>query len=76
VLTKIEAAWVRRLQKVLDDCPARIGFFTIGDPNLTMYDKAKEADFSRDRDLPNEVDRCDARLGDVRFTSHVHGVCG
>ncbi|AKL13262.1 TPA: hypothetical protein I8271_004657 [Kluyvera intermedia] len=39
-LTKAEKAWVDDLQAVLDRCPSpkKIGFYTIGDPTIFLYD--------------------------------------
>ena len=42
-LTKKEKKWVDSLQKILNECPSdRIGFFTIGDPDLVLYDTSKD----------------------------------
>lgn len=41
-LTKEEIKWVEKVQKILNECPSkRIGFFTIGDSDLTLYDNTK-----------------------------------
>ncbi|KNZ82452.1 hypothetical protein [Morganella morganii] len=41
-LTKEEIKWVEKVQKALNECPSkRIGFFTIGDSDLTLYDNTK-----------------------------------
>ncbi len=39
-LTKKEQAWLNELQDVLDRCPSpkKIGFYTIGDKNIYLYD--------------------------------------
>ena len=39
-LNKKERAWIDELQAVLDRCPSpkKIGFYTIGDPNINLYD--------------------------------------
>lgn len=39
-LTKKEQAWVDELQAVLDRCPSpkKIGFYTVGDPTIFLYD--------------------------------------
>lgn len=39
-LTKKERDWVKELQAVLDRCPSpdKIGFYTIGDPTIALYD--------------------------------------
>ncbi|WP_435331596.1 hypothetical protein [Morganella morganii] len=41
-LTKEEIKWVEKVQKALNECPSkRIGFFTIGDSDVTLYDTEK-----------------------------------
>lgn len=41
-LTKEEIKWVEKAQKILNECPSkRIGFFTIGDSDITLYDTEK-----------------------------------
>ncbi|MBB2478478.1 hypothetical protein HEP04_023535 [Escherichia coli] len=39
-LTKKEQAWLSELQNVLDRCPSpkKIGFYTIGDKSIYLYD--------------------------------------
>lgn len=39
-LTKKEKAWINELQAVLDRCPSpkKIGFYSIGDPTISLYD--------------------------------------
>ncbi|MCI3694228.1 hypothetical protein ABRS07_021915, partial [Escherichia coli] len=39
-LTKKEQAWLSELQDVLDRCPSpkKIGFYTIGDKSIYLYD--------------------------------------
>ncbi|MEY0432134.1 hypothetical protein AB7V88_20345 [Providencia rettgeri] len=42
-LTKKELAWIEKVQKVLDECPSeRLGFYTIGDTDVQLYDRRKE----------------------------------
>lgn len=42
-LTVKEKKWVERVQKALNACPSkRIGFYTIGDNDVMLYDKDKE----------------------------------
>ena len=41
-LTKKEKAWVKKVNEVLQECPSeRLGFFTIGDPELFIFDVSK-----------------------------------
>lgn len=44
-LTKDEQAWVEDVQAALDRCPSkRLGFYTIGDPNVILWDRDKTDD--------------------------------
>lgn len=39
-LTKKELAWIKKVQKVFDECPSsRIGFYACGEDTLHLYDK-------------------------------------
>lgn len=75
-MTQEEAAWIRKMQKLLAQCPERFGFYTIGDPELTIFDRSNEHLFNQDIDMVCEVDKHDAHLGVLNFPSNVHGVCG
>lgn len=80
-LTKKEATWLSRLQDVLDECPStRLGFYTVGDPILTVYDKRKEervnALIDEGRDFCTAVQELDAELDTLEFPSHVHSTSG
>jgi hypothetical protein len=76
MLTKEEKSWMRKMQNLIDKCPPRLGFFTIGDPELGVFDRDKEGEFDESVDMVRELDRCDAHLGALNFSSNVHGVCG
>lgn len=43
-LTKKERAWIDELQEILDRCPSpkKIGFYTIGDQNIHLYDLRRD----------------------------------
>ncbi|WP_439076075.1 hypothetical protein [Serratia sarumanii] len=44
-LNKKERAWLDELQEVLNRCPSeRLGFYTIGDPQIVVYDRSKESE--------------------------------
>lgn len=79
IMSKAEAAWVKRLQKVLDDCPSdRIGAFTVGDPTVTLYDRSRDAEIDAcgDVDFCKAVDLLDAGMGTLTFPFKVHSTCG
>lgn len=82
-LTPEEKKWVRGVQKALKNCPSkRIGFFTIGDDNVVLYDKDKFDQIPRhitdNADLVSLLDKYDLRLDDevIYFPTNVEGVCG
>lgn len=54
-LTKAERAWLADVQAVVNRCPSkRLGFYTIGDPSVTLWDRDKTDD------VFNALDRRDA----------------
>lgn len=89
-LTIQERAWLHKLQVLLDACPSeRIGFYTIGDPDVSIYDRTKdeEIDDLMDRgnhDFGYAVEKAGAGIepaagGSVyflRFPANVHSVAG
>jgi len=61
-LTKKERDWIAELQSVLDKCPSRrLGFFTIGDKDVTVYDLDKRG----------EIDALQYRKGNYDFCTAV-----
>lgn len=80
-LTKKELAWLQELQDVIDRCPSpeKIGFYTIGDPYICLYDRRhdKEIEFVED-DLPRIVAHNGWQFDEftLDFPSAVNGVCG
>lgn len=85
-LTKEEKAWLRKLQRVLNDLPStRLGFYTIGDSDVVVYDRSLESDIeskideSGNMDFCTAVDACDAGFGFgefLRFPAPVHSTAG
>lgn len=47
-LSKDEKAWIRRLERVLSECPDRFDLMISGDPSVTVIDKegAKDSDLA------------------------------
>lgn len=84
LLSKREIRWLIRLQKVLDACPnKRIGFYTIGDSSIHIYDRRfddqinEKMDTSRACDFSQAVNDAGASLDDqIEFPSNVHSVAG
>lgn len=79
-LTKKEQAWVDEVNAVLARCPSpeKIGFFTIGDPVIGMYDLRYEKEVA---DINGDLVIVAQRNGllfeeSLYFPSAVNGVCG
>lgn len=80
-LTKREEAWLKRLQKTLDACPSkRLGFYTIGDPSVGVYDNRYE-DIIYDiadegGEFCNAVRDANAYICDITFPNPVESTAG
>jgi hypothetical protein len=73
--TTEEKRWLRRLERVLLDAPYSIGLYTIGDHDLTAYDR----DVVLDEDIRIEDGGAEAAgvvLGTVRSRVRIDGVSG
>lgn len=59
-LTKKERAWVDELQAVIDRCPSpnKIGFYTIGDPSINLYDLRRVDEVMEALDSRQSSDWC------------------
>lgn len=76
-LTADEKKWLKKLQRVLDECPSkRLGFYTIGDPDVFVFDKDKEHLMTQERDFCLMVADNDAELFRLRFPSGVYSTAG
>ncbi|MEM7975230.1 hypothetical protein Q4R45_19680 [Morganella morganii subsp. sibonii] len=82
-LTKEEIKWVEKVQKALNECPSkRIGFFTIGDSDLTLYDNTKMDEIMSYFDAGKleyggSVEKADALFGrSLVFPNCVDGISG
>lgn len=80
-LTEDERKWLRKVQRVLKQCPStRLGFYTSGDPCINVYDKNFDAEIDsamarRTLDFGPCVYELDADLGRLDFPSNVHSTC-
>ncbi|MBH3027187.1 hypothetical protein I5Q96_11155 [Serratia marcescens] len=81
-LNKKERVWLDELQEVLNRCPSeRLGFFTVGDPKIHIYDRSKERLIDDYMDS-NGLDFCkcvraiNADFGDLDFPAAVHSTAG
>ncbi|WP_248884299.1 hypothetical protein [Escherichia coli] len=79
-LTKKEQAWIDEVNAVLARCPSpeKIGFFTIGDPVISLYDLRHDKEISDTDDDLVRVAQQNGWIFDERleFPSAVNGVCG
>lgn len=82
-LTAKEKRWVSDVQRVLDKCPSkRIGFYTIGDNDISLYDKSSDDEIDnlqceKSRDFGPAVDDLDAGFYErLYFPNHVHSTAG
>lgn len=81
-LTKAEKKWLEELRDVLNRCPSnRLGFYTIGDPRIYVYDRSKDEkiDAHQDRngrEFCHSVDALNAGFCDLDFPAPVHSTVG
>lgn len=81
-LSNREIAWIKRLQKCFNARPNRLGFYTIGDPNLIIYDRRFDDQIHALMDSHGRMDFCtavddlDAYLDSVRTGADVHSTAG
>ncbi|MDW6969920.1 hypothetical protein RNO05_23110 [Escherichia coli] len=84
-LTKKERAWLNELQDVLDRCPSpkKIGFYTIGDKSIYLYDLRRMDEIMEALDNRSSMDWCvavhDMNAGfdeKILFTSSVESTAG
>jgi len=77
-LNKKEQAWINRVQKALNACPKslkdRADSYTIGDPNITIFDKNKFIDTGLD--VCCDVDKSGAELAELWFPFGVASTAG
>ncbi|EMS1124404.1 hypothetical protein AADE44_003400 [Klebsiella aerogenes] len=74
-LTKKELAWFDEVNAVLARCPSpkKFGFYTIGDPNVMVYDKRKEKEIERKLDARSSSDWCVAvRDADAEVDANIY----
>ncbi|AZS06304.1 hypothetical protein MED16_gp64 [Pantoea phage vB_PagS_MED16] len=79
-LTAAEKAWVKKVNKVLAECPSdRLRFFTIGDPDIFIAnnDTAGEWDIDNCDPLIEANRHGSTAIETIRFPNQgVEGVCG
>ncbi|MGF6996847.1 hypothetical protein [Paraburkholderia sp. GAS32] len=81
-LTQAERKWVQDVQKVLNKCPSeRIGFYTIGDCNVSLFDKTKEDQIAARQDRGEDFGPAATAVGavfdeDLLFPNGVYSTAG
>ena len=76
-LTFREKQWLQRVQKALDSCPSnRLGFYTSGDPTVSIFDATRETEINEimdhtGRDFGPTVAELGAQLGEFNFPNSV-----
>lgn len=81
-LTKLEKAWLIKLQTVLNECPSeRLGGYTIGDPFICIYDRTLEIKINSHLDsvggeFGNAVEAVDAELFTIKTPFAIHSTAG
>ena len=81
VLTQDEKRWLKRLQRVLSDCPSdRLEFNTIGDPAVQVIDSTRMEEIdslhAQGGEFSGAVLNAGAELGYLTFPGAVHATCG
>lgn len=81
-LTDDEAKWIKKLNRVLSQCPSeRLGFYTVGDASIEIYDLNMQGEIDalmdrKGRDLGPAAEEVDAKLSRLKFPSNVHSTAG
>ena len=81
-ITKIEKAWLKKVEKLLTNPPSeRISFYTIGDCGMTAYDNTRDDEINklqnrRNMDFCSAVDELDAELGNVSAAMNINSTAG
>lgn len=81
-LNNAEKAWLKKLEDVLMNPPSeRIGFYTIGDADLSVYDRARDDEIlahcdDRNCDYGDAVRALEAEFTFIRSACQIHAVRG
>ena len=81
VLTPDEKRWIKRLQKVLSECPSdRLEFNTTGDSAVQVLDASRmdEIDvfYDQGEEFCNAIVKAGANMGTLTFPGSVHATSG
>ena len=78
ILTKEEKAWVKKLNKLLGQCPSdRLGFYAGGDPGIVIIDNSHLDDIDAELDDPVRIAYREGWIAKetITFPGNVHAVC-
>jgi hypothetical protein len=81
-LTAAEKKWLKNLEDALTSPPSsRIGFYTIGDAELMVYDRSRDQELNDALDKYNidfctVVDKHGAKFGRVESACQIHSTAG
>ncbi len=74
-LTDEEIKWCKALEKLLLKTPKRFGMYTIGDANITCFDKVELA--ARGIELEDQsASQANLLLATIRSSEQIAGLCG
>ena len=79
LLTKEERAWVKKVNKVLSECPSnRLSFYAMGDPSISIIDNEFTDAIDAELDDPLRIANRKGWLAveTIEFPSNVSAVCG
>lgn len=81
--TPEQLAWIKRVQKALKSKGGEgLGFYTIGDNDVTVYDLSKQGEIieaqesMREAEFCHAVDYCNAEIGRLYFPAQVESTAG
>jgi len=74
-LSKKEEAWMKRLEKALMSCPPRLGLSTIGDAQLSVYDRSVAEKYNLE--LQDGLQEAQGiYLGEIYSSVNIDGISG
>ena len=78
-LTKAEKSWVKKVNKILSECPSnKLTFYAMGDPSIFIVDGDHAEEIDSENGDPLRIAADSGWLADetISFPSNVSAVCG
>ena len=73
MLTRVEKAWLKKLEELLMNPPTpRIAFNSTGDPGLQIFDQSMAIELIGNEEFCNAIQRCGAELGYLKTVMPIH----